>query len=95
MLGLGIIGAHQHQAEVEVGFKNVGLGGDRLAIRGDGFVGAGEAVQNKSKIEPCLIVIGIFVDRLFQQRFRASEIVFLDGIFGLRDFRGVSSMRSL
>ena len=28
LLGLGIIGADEHQAQVEVRFKNVGLGGD-------------------------------------------------------------------
>ena len=87
LLGLGIIGADEHQAEVEVGFKNVGLGGDGLAICGDRFVGAAEAVQSESEIEPCLIIVGIFIESLFQQRFRGGEIVFLDGIFGLSDFR--------
>ena len=88
LLGLGIVGAREHQAQVQVGFENVGLGGDGLAIGGDRIVGAAQAIENKSEIEPCLIVLGIFVDRLFQQSFRAGEIVFLDGIFGLRDFRG-------
>jgi hypothetical protein len=49
LLGLGIIGAGEHQSKVEVRFKNVGLGGDRFAIRGDGFVGAAEAVETNPR----------------------------------------------
>ncbi len=85
------MGAVKHQAEVEVRFKNVRLGGDRFAIRGNGFVAAMETIENESEIEPCLIgpgllIVGIFVESLFQQGFRRGEIVFLDGVFSLRDF---------
>ncbi len=90
--GLGTIQAGQHQAQIQVRLKNVGLGGDRLPVRVDRVVNAVEAIENKSQIEPRLIVLGILVDGLLQQRFRAGEIVFLDGIFSLRDFRRLSSM---
>ena len=87
LLSLGIIGACEHQAQIKVGLKNIGLGSDRFPIRRNGFVAAGKAVQRESKIEPCLEIVGIFIERFFQQCFRAGEIVFLDGIFSLRDFR--------
>src|SRR5689334_17871619 len=59
LLRLGIIGAHKHEAQVEVRFENVGLGRDRLAIGGYGLVSPVKTVQHKSKIEPRLIIVGI------------------------------------
>src|SRR5208282_516134 len=87
LLGLGIVRAGEHQSQVEVRFKNIGLGSDRLAIRGDRFVGAAKPVQYESQIEPCLVIVGIFIEGLSQQRFRAGEIVFLNRVFSLRDLR--------
>src|SRR6266436_9715581 len=86
-LGLGAVETDQHQSQVQVRLEYFGLGGDRLPVGMDRILNAAEAVENKSEIEPCLKVLGIFIDSLFQERFRASEIVFLDGIFRLRDFR--------
>ena len=92
LLGFWIVRAVEHQAEVEIRFKNIRLGGNRFAISGDGFICAIEAIENESEIEPCLIrpalfIVGIFIEHLFQQRFGRSEIIFLDGVFCLRDFR--------
>src|SRR5882762_8758546 len=87
-LGLGAVETDQHQSQVKVRLEYFGLGGDRLPVGMDRVLNAAEAIENESEIEPCLIVLGIFIDSLFQQSFRGGEIVFLDGIFGLRDFWG-------
>ena len=55
LLSLGTVGALEHEPEIEVGLKNVSLGGDRVAIGGNGFVGTVEAVEGEAEIEPCLI----------------------------------------
>ncbi len=44
-------------------------------------------IENKSEIKPRLKILRILIERLFQQRFRRSEIAFLDGILRLGNFR--------
>src|SRR6266446_9032285 len=70
-LSLRAVEADKHQSQVQVRLEYFGLGGDRLPVGMDRILNAAEAVENKSEVEPCLIVFGIFIDRLLQQRFRS------------------------
>src|SRR5258708_33923603 len=81
-LGFRTIGAGEHQAEIKVGLEDVRLGSDRLTIRVNGFIAPADTVVDESEVEPCLIVFGIALKRLFQERLGGSEIIFLDSLFG-------------
>src|ERR1700678_274171 len=87
LVGVRIIGAGEHQAKVEIRFKNVRLRSDGLAIRSNGFLGAFQAIESKAQIKPGLIIVGVFVESFFQQRYRAGKIALLDRIFRLGNFR--------
>src|ERR1700674_997060 len=64
-LGLGAVEADQHQSQVQVRLEYFGLGGDRLPVGMDRVLNAAQAIENKSEIEPCLIVLGLFIASLF------------------------------
>ena len=84
-LALGVVGAREHQAQVQIGFEDIGLGGDGLPVGVNRVFATAQAVEDKSKIKPSLIVLGIAVEGLLQQSFGRGKIIFLDGVFRLSD----------
>src|SRR5882757_5525852 len=74
-LGFRTIGPGEHQPEIQVGLEDVRLCSDRLTIRVDGFITPADTVVDESEVEPCLIVFGISLKRLFQERLGAVEII--------------------
>src|SRR5277367_4924772 len=54
---LAILG--QHQPKIQIGFKHIGLGSNRLAISSDGLIGLSECVVYETKIKPGSVIGGI------------------------------------
>jgi len=87
LFGAGLPGLHQHQAKIQVGFENPGLGRDRLAVGGNRVFGLAQRVVEKSQVKPGGKVVGILCHHLSQQRFGGGVVLLFDSALGLYEFR--------
>src|SRR5207253_3665764 len=85
-LGIKLAGTREHPAKIEIGFKHVRLGSNRLAIRGDRVLAYTSRIVEKSEIKPCCVILGIAIHYRLQQRLGGGVIFFLNRSFSLCKF---------
>ena len=86
LLGVGLIGLGQLQAQIQVRFEDVGLGSNGVAIGGDGIVEFSQRVLHEPEIEPGDVIGRVMIQHFAQQRFSGRVVLFLNGIFRLGQF---------
>src|SRR5580704_12903080 len=88
LLGIWLAGLGQHEPEIEIGLKDVGLRSHRFTIGSNGLLSVSQPVVHKSQIEPGLKVVWIRGDHLFEQRLSRGVVTFFDSALGLGKFGG-------
>ena len=83
--------SRQHQAEVQIRFKDRGVGGDGFAIRRNRVGIAIQGGVNETKIEPGAVVLGFLLDGLVKGLFRGGIVLAVDGGLAARDGSGGAS----